>query len=545
MAPSRQPRRLAAAATALAGVMTIVSALSPNAPARERVLIAFEPEAAQAVAHRVALAGGLLALWLALGVLQGRRTAGRAAIVVLGMLALVHLAKGLDYEEALLGLGVAAGLAATMRAGRRDERAPAALIAALVALVAAVASFAVALGTSGVAADAGVHTLVAVAAGALTLALSMLLAPKRVTDGHDAASHRRAAAIIAVHGHDSIAPFALRADKAFHFAGGGMLAYRTLRETAVVAGDPVGPPGCAGPVMASFLGHARSHGWDVVLLGAVTERLPVYEALGLRTLQVGLEAVVDPRAFTLAGRRSKTVRKAVGRVERHGWTVELLSGAALGPATAAELVAVESAWRRTHQRLYGFAWAGDRLWGAPEDHDDVYAVARDPDGELRAFQRYVRYRRGYSLDAMRRLDDEPNGISDALVAAALEHARHEGCEEVSLNFAGFAHLMAADTLERRAHRLARWGLRPLHGRFQLERLARFAEKFGPDWRPRHLVYSAHTRLPLAAMRVLQAEAYFRPHPRRCASDAWLPAPLPHRSGAPRPHPSGDLALPGG
>ena len=61
--------------------------------------------------------------------------------------------------------------------------------------------------------------------------------------------------------------------------------------------------------------------------------------------------------------------------------------------------------------------ATDRLWGAPEDAADLYALARNPRGEVRAFQRYVPYRGGLSLDAMRRLDDEPNGISDALVAA--------------------------------------------------------------------------------------------------------------------------------
>ena len=73
-------------------------------------------------------------------------------------------------------------------------------------------------------------------------------------------------------------------------------------------------------------------------------------------------------------------------------------------------------------RLTGFARAGDRLWGAPEDASDVYALARNPAGEVRAFQRYVPYRRGLSLDAMRRLDDEPNGITDSLVAAILAHA---------------------------------------------------------------------------------------------------------------------------
>src|SRR3954454_10420978 len=104
--PVRGPgtRNLAALATALAGLATIASSLSPNAPARQRLLEALEPGSAQAVAHAIGVAGGLTPLWLAVGVLPGRRSAGRAAIAVLGVLAVVHTAKGLDYEEALLGL---------------------------------------------------------------------------------------------------------------------------------------------------------------------------------------------------------------------------------------------------------------------------------------------------------------------------------------------------------------------------------------------------------------------------------------------------------
>lgn len=538
-----------AVATGLAGVVTLASALSPNTPARERLLRLLVPDAAQSVAHAVAAAGGLVVIALAFGIHHGRRSSTRAAVVVLVVLAAVHAAKGLDYEEALLGLVVAFGLQRWLV----RERASAVRVGILVALVALVAAYAVALSVTLVAGHSprivaaalraaevvmwavpvvggsaltGVHLLVSAALGATALAVWALLAPSRPRDGHDAQEHRQAATLVSAYGEDSIAPFALRADKAFHFAHGGALAYRVLRETAVVAGDPVGPPGSAGPIMASFLTFAYGNGWDVVLLGAADEHLAAYTELGLRTMQVGLEAVVDPRAFSLEGRQIKCVRKAVNRMAREGWTIEVVSGAQLDARVTEELVAVEAAWRRTHRSRYGFAMAGDRLWGAPEDASDVYAIARDPSGELRAFQRYVSFRRGLSLDAMRRLDNRPNGISDALVAAALGSARERGYAEVSLNFAGFGHLMAAETLERRSHRLARWGLRRLHRRFQLDRLAAFAAKFGPEWRSRHLVYTARTRLPLAALRVLQAERYIKPPRQPVVSGVWLPSPTP-------------------
>src|SRR3954451_6951499 len=516
-------RNLAALATALAGLATVASSLSPNAPARQRLLEALEPSAAQAAAHAMGLVGGIAVVWLAVGVRPGRRPAGRAAVVVLVLLATVHTAKGLDYEEALLGLAVALAL---QRALARD-RASRALLGGLMALVALAGAYAVALtvllfsghsprlGAAALHAGeavvwamplldgtalAGVHLLVAAAVGGVVVGLRALLAPAHPRDGHDAHEHRRAAALVAEHGEDLIAPFALRADKAFRFAHGGAVAYRVLRETAVVSGDPVGPPGSAPAIMASFVAFAYRNGWDVVVLGAAQQHLGEYARLGLRTLQIGLEAVVDPRAFTLAGRDAKTVRKAVHRVEREGWRVEVLTGGELDADVTAQLVAVELEWRRTHRSRYGFAMAGDRLWGAPEDQADVYAIARAPSGEVRAFQRYVSYRRGLSLDAMRRLDDRPNGIADSLVAATLLYARERDCQEVSLNFAGFGHLMAAETLERRVHRLARWALRRVHGRFQLERLAAFAAKFRPEWRARRPVVTPPEPAPPGAER---------------------------------------------
>src|SRR5919202_3238084 len=143
MARARTPwtRRLAALATALAGAVTLVSSLSPNAPTRSRLLEGIEPDAAQAAAHAVGVVGGLATLALGLGVLQGRRRAGRVAVVVLGVLAIVHMVKGLDYEEALLGLAVAFGLDRVLRA--RGEGPPAAVIGLLMVLVAVGAAFGV------------------------------------------------------------------------------------------------------------------------------------------------------------------------------------------------------------------------------------------------------------------------------------------------------------------------------------------------------------------------------------------------------------------
>lgn len=368
-------------------------------------------------------------------------------------------------------------------------------------------------------------------------AVRALMRPAASYDGHSAQGHARAAAIVAEHATDSLDPFALREDKTFHFAHDGLLAYRTLRGTAVVAGDPIGPPGTAGAILASFAAAAERRGWDVVLTGASDRHLADYRRLGFDAVCMGEEAVVDPADFTLDGGRSRSVRKAVNRQRRLGWDLATVAGSDLEPATIADIGALEDRWRAAQPRLTGFAMTLGRLWGAPEDDNCLYVLGRDPEGTLRAFVRFAEFRGGLSLDVMRRAGETPNGLTEALVATAIEHARDQGLRSVSLNFAGFGHLMAQDAPLTRVGRLARWVLGRAHGRFQLERLVTFNKKFTPRWERRYLVHQGAARLPVTALRVLQAERYVRQPRTRPLTARWVPAgAIVRRAPAPLPVP---------
>lgn len=525
-------RRVAGTATAAAGLLSVFSALTPDVAWRHQLLTTVEPGSAIALGHVLAAAVGAGLVGLGWGMLRGKRRAAGIAVVALCVSALLHAVKGLDYEESVVALGLAALIWLNRGAFRRGGAPQPGLVAGIFALGAVAGIFALDLTwllvsgraetlRQGLAATwhglaAGVWWLhsgepIAIALDALLVTglvsaaafLRALLRPARATEGHSRAEGARAAEILARHGRDSLAPFALRPDKALHFAAGGFLSYRTLRETAVVSGDPVGPPGAAPEILNDFVEHANARGWDVVVTGASSAYVEGYRELGLRTLKIGEEAVVDPDAFSLEGRKIRKVRQAVARVSRRGWSVEVA-----GPheVDRGELEAVERAWRSERPRLHGFAMT----LGTNACPNAIHAVARDNAGKLRAFIRFVPYDGGLSLDVMRRYGELPNGINEALIVEAIAYARENGLDEVSLNFAGFAHIMAAAPGEALRHRIMRLVLSRFHGRFQLERLAQFNRQFLPHWRSRYLVYGSRTHLPLAGLRVLQAEAYIRP-----------------------------------
>src|SRR3954469_13970404 len=548
---SAATRRVAAAATALVGALSLLSAVTPDVPWRRHLLLAVEPGPVMALGHVLATLGGVALIYVGWGILRGRRRAVNVAIVVLAALALLHAAKGLDYEEAGLALALAVLLYAARRSCTRGGAPRRGVLPATVATAAFAlgytldvafmlatdradgigAAFGAAARTlahgawwlsSGAPTAVVLDVLLVVALAACAVLLHALLRPAQAATGHTPAAHARAAQSVTRCGRDSLDPFARREEKTFFFARGGLLAYRTLRGTAVVSGDPIGPPGAGVAIVADFLGFAAEKGWEVVVTAASDRLLTGYRALGLRTMCIGEEAVVDPSRFSLEGRATRKVRQSVTRAERQGWARELVEGLDPQSALASELAVVEAAWRAGRDRLYGFAMSLGRLWGAPEDATAVYALGRAPDGELRSFIRFARCSDTLSLDVMRRSGAEPNGLSEALIARTLVWARAQGVREVSLNFAGFAHVMGTQAVPTRGQRVLRRGLELVHGRFQLERLMAFNDKFHPEWRRRFLVYEAHTRLPLVALRVLQAEAYIRPPRSRSHAPRWTP-----------------------
>ncbi|MEA2409894.1 MAG: lysyl-tRNA synthetase, class [Thermoleophilaceae bacterium] len=557
------PRVAAALATATVGALSVLSAVTPNVPGRQHLLLAVEPGPVMALGHVLATFAGLGLVYLGWGIHRGRRRAANAAIAVLVILALLHTAKGLDYEESAVALALAALLYAARRSCRSGGAPGPVVMAALVALGAvalgyasqvavllasnragtlgrAVTATAKALGhgawwlSSGEPTAIGLDVLLVIAVGASAVFIHALVRPAQSATGHSAAAHRRAAEIVTRHGRDSLDPFALREEKTFFFARGGLLAYRTLRGTAVVSGDPIGPPGAGPGIVADFMDFASGRGWRVVITAASDRLLDHYRSLGLRTMCIGEEAVVDPAAFSLEGRAIRKVRQSVARAERQGWTLAIVAGLEPGSTLSHELAAVEERWRASQDRLCGFAMSLGRLWGAPEDATAVYALGRAPDGQLRTFIRFARCADTLSLDVMRRSGDEPNGLNEALIARALAWARERELREVSLNFAGFSHVIGPQANPGRAHRLLRYGLELAHGRFQLERLMAFNAKFGPTWRPRFLVYETPALLPLAALRVLQAESYIRPPRSRQRPRRWTPqtVQLPHPESNP-------------
>lgn len=336
------------------------------------------------------------------------------------------------------------------------------------------------------------------------------LAPWRHRVQLEARDRRRAHELVRRFGADTLAPFALRLDKAYFFAkdGDAFLAYRVVGGVAIVSGDPIGRTEGFGELVGRFVAHAHERDWRVAILGASDRWLDLYRAHGLQSLYHGDEALVDTASFSLEGRPIRKVRQSVQRLRRAGYSARFMAPSEARAMLRRELEEIAAGWRG-EQPERGFAMACDSLFSLG-DEEALFVLGTDARGRVQGFLHFAIAPAGsaLSLSSMPRLRDAtPNGFNEWLICETVEWARDRGYAHVSLNFSPFAALLAPEGELSGRQELQRLALLRLKGRFQLDNLLRFNRKFFPRWERRFLVFERRLDLPRVSLAALAAEAY--------------------------------------
>ena len=527
---------------AAVGLIGVVDAILPRDT--KGLLESLAPQALLPVTSALAAPLGLVLLVVAHGLARRRRRAWQLAVGLLAAATALHLFHGTGYGAAGAGLVLVALVARRHDfdvAGDPEARPRVLLRLAVAAAVIAAYGFAAlwvnraladrpftlgfalhetGLALSGVDLTGSRHvagafgewfpiSVLVLGVVAVGSTLVAWLAPWRHRVRQEARELEQVRELIARHGTDTLAPFVMRADKAFFFAPGAaaVLAYRVVGGIAIVSGDPIGPPESMGPLVELFIAHAHSRGWRIAILGASERCLDLYGAYGLHALYHGDEAVLDVRTFSLEGRAIRKVRQSVSRLAREGYHVDVVHPDALGPGERAELKQIAAEWRGA-QPEKGFVMALDDLFRLEGD-DALFVIGRDASGSAQGFLHFAVSRAGaaLSLSTMPRRRTTPNGFNEWLVCEAASWAGEHGFERMSLNFAPFAALFTPGAALSRRERAQRRTLLALKGHFQLDNLLRFNEKFFPGFERRFVVYERRSDLPRVGIAALAAEAY--------------------------------------
>jgi lysyl-tRNA synthetase class 2 len=309
---------------------------------------------------------------------------------------------------------------------------------------------------------------------------------------------------------DSLGYFATRSDKSVIWTENKKagIAYRVQNGVMLASGDPFGEYSLWPEVIEKFLAEAKMHAWTPAVMGASDLGGEVWvEHADMLAIDIGDEAIIVVKDFTLEGRPMANVRQMVNRIKRKGYSTWSKRWSELTIDEKNELKILAKKWRYGVAER-GFSMSMDRF-GEKFDDNCLVSVAV-LEGKIKGFLYFVPWCDDrISLDRMMREKNIDPGVTELLIADTVEFARGHGITHISLNFAAFRSLFerAEKISAGPIVRTTRNTIRFFSNWFQVESLYRFNAKFQPEWRTRYVLYPKSKDLVTVAWAALRAEKF--------------------------------------
>ncbi|WP_425986512.1 GNAT family N-acetyltransferase [Brevundimonas sp. TWP1-2-1b1] len=502
----------------VAGALMLVTAVTPEFDDRLRRLTGVVSPILIDLSHFVASIAGFLLLLLSAGLWRRRRGAYWAALLVLATGAVFSILKGLDWQQAINLVMVAALLAPCRSAFNRRSRLSEPLRPSWLLLLTAVVAAMLWLGFFAYRDVAYSDELWwrflsdrqasgFLRAGLVLAILTLVVAGRSLLSSPGAHNHGPASAAdieratAALKAADSATPeawLAMLGDKALMFSpsGSSFLAYRVRGRRWITMGEPAGLKSERRELLWSFAEMADSYGGAAVFYSVSEDILGDLATMGLAVRKVGETAVIEADKFSIEGKGKQNLRTAVNRAEREGSSFEVLPPGAAGPI-ADELREISDAWLAMHEGSEK-SFSMGRFDAAYLDLTPL-AVVREG-GRIVAFANLLTSPDEAAVDLMRHRPDAPHGVMDYLFIRCAQWAKAEGLASFDLGMAPLAGLED----RRIAPVFARVGALVFEeggALYGFQGLRSYKGKFGPDWRSRFIAAPVSTPLPLALLDV--------------------------------------------
>lgn len=496
----------------LGGVALLLSGATPLRAERLRFLERFEPAPVLAVTH---VLGSVAAAWLLLlaRALTKRLSAAYfMSVIMLAAGMLLCLARGWEYEVALLLFIILAALVPCrgqfyQKVSPLKQPLNTGWSAAITIVV--VAAFGLWLFSfesyqqlqeqtlsisqwhfsKQVSLWSCIGALLAASAFAATrIARTITARPPPVT-----ASEMETARVIVRHSRRTCAGLALLGDKRFFFSRerASFIMYGINGRSWIALGDPIGLEEEWGELASRFRDMVGLRGW-AAFYDVHEANLPLYTDLGFTVLALGEEARVRLDAFSPEADAFKDLRRIRGNVEEAEFSFQVVTTSEI-PRLLADLRRVSDAWLAARGRPE----KGFSLGFFNEEYLKQYpvAVVRKA-GEVVAFANILTGadREEAAPDMVRYSQALPDEVMVYLFSETAAWAREEGYRWLSLGMSPVSEPTDA------RHNVLRIGLEPFMFRYgehfrDFQELRRFKERFRPIFEPRYLACPNNVPLP--------------------------------------------------
>ncbi len=286
-------------------------------------------------------------------------------------------------------------------------------------------------------------------------------------------------------------------DKALLFSdcGKAFIMYARHGRSLVALFDPVGDRHAWQGLVTQFCDLARDQGCRPVFYQVSPDFLPYAVDVGLKTVKLGEQALVDLTRFDTKGGDWLKLRRSINRAERDGLQFAMLQPEEV-LAAMDELAEVSDAWLAQHNA----AEKGFSLGTFKRDYvaSGPVAVIR-LEGRIVAFASILTAEAGGEafIDLMRHRPDTHRGMMDLLFVRTMEHLKAAGHRSLNLGMAPLSGLSShahAPLWNRIGRRVYRHGERY----YNFQGVHAFKSKFDPQWQPRYLAVKGAS-LPLVSL----------------------------------------------
>lgn len=490
-----------AALVAVGGTILLISSSLPAVPGRFRTVAGIIPMPFVEASHLAASMIGAMLILLASGLYRRLDGAFWMTRLLLVAGALFSLAKGLDYEEAIILLAIAALLQWSHAAFYRRTSLTSAILTP-----GWIATLGVAIGLSiwigfiayrhvdyqsdlwwqfGRHQDASRFLRAALAAGVVMVGAAIMGLLRPAADRGEAGACSVPAETALALAQRTDACLALTGDKRFLTSPSGraFLMYQVQGHSWIVMGDPVGDPTEWPDLLWRMRERADAAQGRLLLYQLSLASLPLAIDLGLSIVKYGEEARIDLDAFTLDGSQARPLRHALRRTAREGASFEIVAAADV-PTLLPVLRGVSDDWlvaKGATEKSFSVGRFGDRYMTKFD-----CAIVRCQ-GRIVAFANIWATTDGQelSVDLMRHSTDAPPGVMDFIFTSLLLWGQSRGYRWFTLGLAPLSGL--------EARRLSPLWVKAgaflyRHGDafYGFGGLRAYKAKFAPVWEPRFI-----------------------------------------------------------
>ena len=535
----RNQARAIAILVYIVGAFNVYSAITPSFAGRHQQLISVVPLFVENGSRLATAFSGFALLILAQSLWRQKRMAWIIATLVLVIASVFHIFKGLDVEEASVSLGLAFILwfnrdsfFAASDEPSFNQGVRALIQATLFTLIYGIVGFSLMQTRHNMPIDLSNsfrHTLSAIgilnptsfnitthfsslfadsiswiAIGTYTYALLAILRPVLIHRPATQTERSRANSIVNTYAQDGLAFIGLLSDKSYFFSkGGSVINFVVKNNVALALGNMVGPKEDCRVCLENFVAHCKKNDWIPTFYQISESFLDIYKVLGFHTIEVGREAIIETKNFTLTGSEMKPLRAPVSKLERlnSSFAVETPSHS---PILIRQLHAISDEWLSTvgtREKSFSLGWFNRTYLESVK-----VAVVRDEKQDPVAFATLIEVPNTHEItvDLMRKSLKAPSGTMDYLFVSLIEWASMVGIERVNLGLSPLAEVGDTEK-DSTTERAVRFLYDHLNRFYNFQGIHYFKHKFKPKWEPRYLAIESITQLPKIASALVKAD----------------------------------------